>query len=154
MRLVTEPIVEVTETGVRTADGELHEVDTIIYGTGFEANRFLSTIDVVGDGGRRLHDDWEDGAEAYLGLSVAGYPNLFLLYGPNTNGVNSILFFHEAQTHYVMGALRTMRRLGMGAVDVRRTVMDRYNRRIQAAMAGPCGWPAAATTSGRRRARS
>ena len=136
VRLVTEPIVEITEHGLRTADGELHEVDTIIYGTGFKANEFLSTIDVIGVDGRRLHDDWRDGAHAHLGLSVAGYPNFFMLYGPNTNGVNSIIFFHEAQSHYVMGALRAMRRFGLGAVDVRRRVVERYNRRIQEAMQG------------------
>ena len=142
--VVTEPVVEITETGLRTADGELREVDTIIYGTGFRANEFLSAIEVVGEGGRRLHDDWADGAEAYLGLSVAGYPNLFMLYGPNTNGVNSILFFIEAQAHYVTGALRAMSVLGLGSVDVRRRVMDRYNRRIQAAMAGTV-WMAGCT---------
>jgi cyclohexanone monooxygenase len=136
VRVVTEPITEVTETGLRTADGEVHQVDTIIYGTGFRANEYLSTIDVIGEGGRRLHDDWADGAEAYLGLSVAGYPNFFLLYGPNTNGVNSIIFFHEAQAHYVMGALRAMRLLGPGALDVRRGVMDRYNRWLQDRLRG------------------
>jgi cyclohexanone monooxygenase len=136
VRLVTEPIVEITEAGLRTADGEVHEVDTIVYGTGFRANEFLSTIEVMGEGGRRLHDDWQGGAEAYLGLSVSGYPNLFLLYGPNTNGVNSVIFFHEVQTRHVMGALRTMRRWGLGAVDVRPGVMARYNSRIQAALKG------------------
>ena len=156
VRLVTEPIVEITETGLRTADGEVHEVDTIVYGTGFQANEYLSTIDVIGEGGRRLHDDWRDGAEAYLGLSVAGYPNLFLLYGPNTNGVNSIIFMHEAQTHYVMGALRTMRRWRLGALDVRPGVMARYNRRIQAAHGrARCGWPGCRNYfRPRRRARS
>jgi cyclohexanone monooxygenase len=136
VRLVTEPIVEITETGPRTADGEVHEVDTIVYGTGFKASEFLSTLEVIGKDGRRLHDDWRDGAEAYLGLSVAGYPNLFLLYGPNTNGVNSVIFFHEVQTRHVMGALRTMRRWSLGAVDVRPGVMARYNRRIQAGLQG------------------
>jgi cation diffusion facilitator CzcD-associated flavoprotein CzcO len=136
VRLVTEPITEITESAVVTADGEHHEVDTIIYGTGFVANEFLTTVDVIGEGGAHLQDTWKDGAEAYLGLSVAGYPNFFMLYGPNTNGVNSILFFHDAQSHYVMSALATMRRLGIGVVDVRRRVMTRYNRRIQGAMTG------------------
>jgi cation diffusion facilitator CzcD-associated flavoprotein CzcO len=136
VRLVTQPVTEITEDGLRTADGEHHRVDTIIYGTGFVANEFLSTIDVVGVEGRHLRHDWRDGAEAFLGISVSGYPNFFMLYGPNTNGVNSILFFHEAQSHYVMGALRAMGRLGIGAVDVRRRVMTSYNRRIQSAMQG------------------
>ena len=67
---------------------------------------------------------------------MPGYPNFFLLYGPNTNGVNSIMFMHEAQAHYITRALRAMTRHGFGAVEVRRRVSDRYNRRIQAAMAG------------------
>ena len=136
VRLVTEPITEITESGVVTADGELHSVDTIVYGTGFRANEFLSTVEIVGAAGRRLRDEWRDGAEAYLGLSVAGFPNFFMLYGPNTNGVNSILFFHEAQSHYVVSALSTMHRFGIGTADVRRRVMRRYNRSIQEAMAG------------------
>jgi cyclohexanone monooxygenase len=136
VRLVTEGITEITERGLRTADGEEHEVDTIIFGTGFKANDYLSAIEIVGRDGRRLHDDWADGAEAHLGTTVAGFPNLFLLYGPNTNGVNSILFIHEAQVHHVMRALRAMSRWGLRSVEVRRSVMDRYNRRLQAAMAG------------------
>jgi cation diffusion facilitator CzcD-associated flavoprotein CzcO len=136
VRLVTAPITTFTERGLRTADGEEHAVDTVIFGTGFRAHEYLRSIDVYGTGGRRLHDDWADGAEAYLGISVSGYPNLFLLYGPNTNGVNSILFMHEAQAHYVMRALAAMRRRGLSSVDVRREVMDAYNREVQAAMAG------------------
>jgi cation diffusion facilitator CzcD-associated flavoprotein CzcO len=136
VRLVDEPILEITETGLRTEDGEHHEVDTIIFGTGFRAHEYLRTVDIIGRDGRRLHDDWAQGAEAYLGMTVPGYPNLFLLYGPNTNGVNSILFMHEAQVHHVMAALRTMARLRASAVDVKRSVFERYNRRIQAAMAG------------------
>jgi cyclohexanone monooxygenase len=136
VRLVTEPITEITEQGIRTADGEEHALDTIIYGTGFCANEYLSAVDFYGRDGRRLRDDWRDGAEAFLGLTVSGYPNLFLLYGPNTNGVNSIIFMHEAQTNYVMSALRTMKRRRVRALDVRPRAMRRYNRKIQAAMDG------------------
>jgi cyclohexanone monooxygenase len=136
VRVVTEPIAEITEAGIRTADGEEHEVDAIVYGTGFRANEYLTAVDFYGRDGRRLRDDWRDGAEAYLGLTVAGYPNLFTLYGPNTNGVNSIIFIHEAQVNYIMSALRTMTRRRVGSFEVRRRVMDRYNRRIQAAMDG------------------
>jgi cyclohexanone monooxygenase len=136
VRVVTEPITEITHCGVRTADGEEHAVDTIIFGTGFKANEYLSTIEITGRGGRRLHDDWRSGAEAYLGTTVAGYPNLFVLYGPNTNGVNSIIFIHEAQTHYVVRALRAMRRRRVRSVEVKPEVMQRYNAKIQAAMPG------------------
>ena len=69
-------------------------------------------------------------------MTVPGYPNLFLLYGPNTNGVNSIIFMHEAQAHYIMRALRSMTRRRTGALEIRSGVSRRYNRRIQAAMAG------------------
>jgi cyclohexanone monooxygenase len=144
VRLITDPIVEITEVGLRTANGDLHEVDTIIYGTGFKANQYLSTIDVVGEGGRRLHDDWRDGAEAFLGLSVPGYPNFFMLYGPNTNGMTSIIFILEAQVHYILGGLRAMRRLGIASLDVRRRSMTRYNKRIQSAMQGTV-WTAGCT---------
>ena len=136
VRLVTSPIVEITEAGLRTADGEEHAADTIVYGTGFKANEYLASVTIRGRAGRVLHDDWRDGAEAYLGISVAGYPNLFLLYGPNTNGVNSIIFMHEAQAHYITRALRTMTRRGHAALEVRERVSRRYNARIQRAMAG------------------
>lgn len=144
VRLVTEPITEITEAGIRTADGEEHAVDTIIFGTGFRANEYLTAVDFYGRDGRRLHDDWRDGAEAYLGLTVSGYPNLFMLYGPNTNGVNSVIFMHEAQVNYIMSVLRTMKRRRVRSLDVRRSVMDRYNREIQAAMAATV-WTAGCT---------
>jgi cation diffusion facilitator CzcD-associated flavoprotein CzcO len=144
VRLVTAPIASITENGLRTADGEVHEVDTIIFGTGFKANEYLTTIDIIGKDGRRLHDDWCDGAEAYLGLSIPNYPNFFMLYGPNTNGVTSIIFMMEAQMHYIMMALHSMRLLGPSAVDVRRRAATRYNRRIQAAMSGTV-WTAGCT---------
>ncbi|MFL6239292.1 MAG: flavin-containing monooxygenase [Actinomycetes bacterium] len=134
VRLVTESIREFTERGVLTCDGEEHAVDTVVFGTGFRANEYLTAVDIYGRGGRRLHDDWRDGAEAYLGLTVSGYPNLFLLYGPNTNGVNSVIFMHEAQVHYVMRALRLLTRWPVKTVEVRRSAMRRYNDRIQAAM--------------------
>jgi cyclohexanone monooxygenase len=136
VRLVTSPITEITETGLRTADGENHPVDTIIFGTGFRANEYLTTIDIRGRDGRQLSEQWRDGAEAYLGLTVAGFPNFFMLYGPNTNGVNSILFMHEAQVHYVMKSLRMMTRRRIGAMEVRDSVMRAYNDKLQVAMTG------------------
>jgi cyclohexanone monooxygenase len=135
VRVVTEPIVELTEGGLRTADGEEHAVDTIVYGTGFRANEYLTTIDIYGRDGRSLAEEWRECAEAYLGLTVAGFPNLFLLYGPNTNGVNSVLFMHEAQAHYVVRALRLMGRWRVGALEIRARVQRRYNAKLQAAMA-------------------
>jgi cation diffusion facilitator CzcD-associated flavoprotein CzcO len=134
--LETTAIAEITERGVRTADGVEHRVDTIIYGTGFLAADYLATIDVHGSGGRQLHADWSDGAEAYLGTLVAGYPNFFMLYGPNTNGVNSIIYIHEAQTTYIRQLLDVMGSRRARTVEVTQDAQRRYNDAIQADMEG------------------
>jgi cyclohexanone monooxygenase len=134
VRLETSPIVEFTERGLRTADGAEHEVDTVIYGTGFHAADYLRSLDVHGTNGRRMRDDWRDGAEAYLGTVVPGYPNLFTLYGPNTNGVTSIIYILEAQAEFVRRLLDDMARQRVQAVEVRRDVHVAYNDEIQRAM--------------------
>ena len=136
VRLETSPIVRSTEHGLLTADGAEHRVDTVIFGTGFKAADYLSSLDVYGSSGRRLQDDWVDGAEAYLGTLVAGYPNLFTLYGPNTNGVNSILYIHEVQTAYVRRLLELMADRGARAIEVTREAHERYNAELQSAMVG------------------
>lgn len=136
VHLETSPILTFTEHGLLTADGNEHRVDTVIYGTGFKASDYLSSLDVYGTGGRRLRDDWLGGAEAYLGTLVAGYPNLFILYGPNTNGVNSILYIHEVQTALVRRLLDVMGARGASIIEVKREAQDAYNADIQAAMAG------------------
>jgi cyclohexanone monooxygenase len=133
--LETSPIAEFTERGLRTADGREHEVDTVIYGTGFRAIDFLGSLDVYGRGGRRLRDDWADGAEAYLGTVVPGYPNLFTLYGPNTNGVTSIIYILEAQAEFVRRMLDDMGRRQVRSMEIKRAVHDAYNAEIQAALA-------------------
>jgi cyclohexanone monooxygenase len=135
--LVTERIDHITPGSVVTADGRERPVDAIVLATGFKATEYLAGIDVVGVGGRRLHDDWSEVAHAYMGLTVAGYPNFFMLYGPNTNqGGNSIIVILEAQSRYVLSALRAMRWRRARAVDVRRDVMDDYNRELQESLAG------------------
>jgi cation diffusion facilitator CzcD-associated flavoprotein CzcO len=137
VELVTDPIARVTPGGVVTADGREHAVDAIVLATGFRATEYLHGLDVVGLDGRLLRDDWAEVAHAYMGLTVAGYPNFFMLYGPNTNqGGNSIIFILEAQAAYVIRALRAMRRRHIGAVDVKRDVMDAYNRELAEALHG------------------
>lgn len=136
VHLETSPIVEFTERGLRTADGVEHEADTVIYGTGFKAADYLASLDVYGSAGRRLHDEWRDGAEAYLGTLVAGYPNLFILYGPNTNGVNSILFIHEVQTAFIRRLLDLIDERKARTIEVTAEAQNRYNAEIQGAMAG------------------
>jgi cation diffusion facilitator CzcD-associated flavoprotein CzcO len=134
--LETSPIVEFTEDGLRTADGVEHVVDTVVYGTGFKAANYLGSLDVHGRSGTRLRDDWRDGAEAYLGTLIPGCPNLFTLYGPNTNGVTSIIYVLEAQAQYIGRLLGEMGGRGLRTVEVRREVHDRYNAEIQSAMEG------------------
>jgi cyclohexanone monooxygenase len=134
--LETTAIAELTERGVRTVDGVEHRVDTIIYGTGFKAADYLASIDVYGAGGRQLRDEWSDGPEAYLGTLVAGYPNFFTLYGPNTNGVNSIIYIHEAQTTFIRHILDVLGDRGARTVEVTSAAQRRYNDEIQADMVG------------------
>lgn len=134
VRLETSPIVAFTERGLRTEDGAEHEVDTVVFGTGFAANDYLSGLDVVGRGGRRLHDDWADGAEAYVGTTVPGYPNMFTLYGPNTNGVTSIIYILEAQTEFVRRMVDEMVKRRATAVEVDRRPHDAYNAEVQRAL--------------------
>lgn len=132
VELVTDPITKITADGVVTADGSVREVDTIIYGTGFQATDFLSPMKVVGLEGRELNEAWRDGAEAYLGLTVSGFPNLFLLYGPNTNlGHNSIIYMLESQIRYVLGCVRMIRGRQLAWIDVRADVQRAFNRDLQ-----------------------
>jgi len=134
VHLVTDGIAEITETGVRTVDGTLHEVDVIVYGTGFQASRFLTPMQVVGRGGADLHETWDGDARAYLGVTVPGFPNLFLLYGPNTNIVinGSIIFFSECEVRYLCGLLELLAAGGHGSLDVRPEVHDAFNAEVDA----------------------
>jgi len=137
VELVTEGIDRVMPNGVRTIDGGEHKVDAVILATGFRATEYLSGLEVVGLGGRRLRDDWSEVPHAYMGMTVSGYPNFFMLYGPNTNqGGNSIIFILEAQAAYVVRALRAMGRRRVHAVDVKRDVMEAYNRELGEALHG------------------
>jgi len=133
VEVVTDAIESIVERGVRTKDGRVREVDAIVYGTGFRATDFLAPMKVTGTGERDLDDAWRDGAEAYLGMSVAGFPNLFLLYGPNTNtGNGSIIFYLECQIGYVMQALASLDAHGLASIDVRPDVQSEFNARLQA----------------------
>jgi 4-hydroxyacetophenone monooxygenase len=134
VRLVTDPIREITPTGVRTADGEAHDVDVIVYGTGFHASKFLTPMTVRGRGGVDLHEHWAGEARAYLGITVPGFPNLFCLYGPNTNIVinGSIVYFSECGVRYILELLRLVLASGHRALDVRRDVHDRFNEQVDA----------------------
>ena len=130
--VVTDSIVAVEPTGVRTADGVLHEVDCIIMATGFQAAEAAAPFPITGLGGVDINDAWADGAEAYKGTMVAGFPNLFMIVGPNTGlGHSSMIFMIEAQVEYALAALRELFASGAGYIDVRREVQDAYNEQLQ-----------------------
>ena len=117
--LVTTAIDHADETGIVTTDGTHRDFDVLIYATGFRANEPLAEIDIAGRGGHTLSHDWRHGAEAYYGMTVSGYPNFFILLGPNTGlGHNSIIFMIEAQVRYIMHCLSWL--LVQGADQVRR----------------------------------
>jgi cation diffusion facilitator CzcD-associated flavoprotein CzcO/acetyl esterase/lipase len=135
VELVTNGIAEVTERGIVTEDGKERPVDVLIYGTGFLATDYPGPIRITGRNGVDLRDAWREGMEAYYGITVAGYPNLFLLVGPNTGlGHNSIVFMIEAQVHYVMECLKLMREKGVTEMEVRPEVQAEFNRELQRRM--------------------
>jgi cation diffusion facilitator CzcD-associated flavoprotein CzcO len=135
VELVTDPIDEITPTGLRTRDGALREVDAIILATGFDVGITRAPFPIVGRGGQSLDEAWQHGAAAYKGMAVSGFPNWFILMGPNTGpGHTSVLVYTEAQIAHVLAAIRTLRDEGLKYVDVRQVVQNRYNRGIQRRM--------------------
>ena len=138
VHLVTEGIKEITKTGVVTGDGVEHKADVIIYGTGFEASDFLRTFKIVGRGGVELHDQWAGDARAYLGMTVPNFPNLFIVYGPNTNIVvnGSIIFFSECSVRYIVGAIELLAKTGKSALEAKKDVHDAFNEKVDEANAG------------------
>jgi cation diffusion facilitator CzcD-associated flavoprotein CzcO len=134
VELVTDPIERIATGGVVTADGTAHPADVIIYGTGFRAGEFLAPMLVSGPGGRQLQQEWQGGPRAYLGITVSGFPNFFMLYGPNTNlGGNSIIYMLEGQIGYVLGAIRALDAQRLAWLDVRPEVQDAFNAWVQSA---------------------
>jgi cation diffusion facilitator CzcD-associated flavoprotein CzcO len=131
VRVVTRPITEVAPDGVRTADGVHHPADTIIWATGFRSQDFVAPMRVVGSDGVELNTAWKDGARAYLGMAVAGFPNFFLMYGPNTNvGSGSIVHMLESQAAYIVQAAELLAG-GAGSLEVRDDVLDAHDAAVQ-----------------------
>jgi cation diffusion facilitator CzcD-associated flavoprotein CzcO len=130
--VVTESVTGIEPTGLRTADGRLHEADVLIWGTGFAGSHFLAGIEVHGVDGVALRDVWSDGASAHLGITVPGFPNLFCVYGPNTNlGGSSIVIMLEAQAGWIAQVARRIAGGDAHRVAVRRDVAEAYDREMQ-----------------------
>jgi len=131
--VTTHGVTHADATGVVTADGVHHEVDVIIYGTGFKATEFLSPMKITGLQGQDLHARWQGGAEAYLGLTVSGFPNFFMMYGPNTNlGHNSIVYMLESQMNYIRQCVQKLQKEQLKYLDVKSAPMDAFNQDLQA----------------------
>jgi cation diffusion facilitator CzcD-associated flavoprotein CzcO len=137
VELVTEPIDRVVPEGILTSDGRVHELDCIIWGTGFKTNDFMFPMQVLGGGGQDLREAWAAGARAHLGITVPGFPNMFIMYGPNTNtSGGSIIFYLEAQAAYIRQALEHLRARDARALEVRAEVEAASDRALQARFAG------------------
>ena len=134
VQLVTEPIARITATGIEMADGTVHEADVLLYGTGYEASKFLTPMTVKGRDGIDLHEQWQGDARAYLGVSIPGFPNFFCLYGPNTNIVinGSIIYFSECGVRYILSLVEMLLATGSSSAEVRRDVHDEFNERVDA----------------------
>ncbi|MGP3533429.1 flavin-containing monooxygenase [Microbacterium sp. RD1] len=128
--LVPHRVVDVTPTGVVDAQGQHHELDMIVLATGFDAANFLGTYRVIGENGLDLREQWSEGAEALYGLVTPNFPNLFMIFGPNTSGI-PLVTFYEAQARFAAAMVKKLVRGRATIVRVRRSFHDYYNRRLQ-----------------------
>jgi cation diffusion facilitator CzcD-associated flavoprotein CzcO len=137
VELINEPVEQITPTGIRSQDGTERPADVIVLATGFQSHAFVAPMEVIGLGGRTLAEEWDPVARAYLGLSVPGFPNMFLLYGPNTNGgTGSVIYVIEAGVAHVIAALDALERTGTDRIEVRRERAETFNSELRSALAG------------------
>jgi 4-hydroxyacetophenone monooxygenase len=137
VELVTEKIAHIERDAIVAADGRRHPVDAIVLATGFQAARMLGPLEVYGRQGKRLRDWWgDDDPRAYLGITMPDYPNLFLIYGPNTNLAHggSAIFHSECQIRYAMEGIRELLESGARSIECRRAPFERYNEKVDAAL--------------------
>jgi cation diffusion facilitator CzcD-associated flavoprotein CzcO len=131
--VITEGILSMDEHGVTTVDGQYRPADVVVYCTGFYAAENILQFDIIGRNGRNLDQEWQDGAEAYLGTAVSGYPNAYIIVGPNTGlGHNSMIYMIESQVRYIMEAIKYARKNDIQLMDVKPEVQAQYNKEIHA----------------------
>ena len=137
VELVSERIAAVTATGIRDATGVERAADVLVLATGFASHAFVAPMEVAGRDGRTLAQEWAGVARAYFGLSVPGFPNMFLLYGPNTNGgTGSVIYTIEAGVNHAIAALHELDRTEARSIEVRRDAAERFDRELRAALEG------------------
>jgi len=135
--VVTAPIERLTAHGIRTADGVERPIDALVCATGFDTVHLLQSLSIHGRGGRTLAEAWNDGPDAYHGISVAGFPNLFLMLGPNTaTGHTSTLLFIEPAVQHAIACMRTVEQGGHRAIEVRADVQQAHNAALQQRLGG------------------
>ncbi len=144
LELVTDPIERITPRGVVTRDGRERRLDTLIFATGFATTKFLSAIDVRGRGGISIAEAWRGGAQAYKGVTTSGFPNLFMLYGPNTNS-DSIITMIEYQADHVLRQIERIARERLAWIDVKPAAMAAWNDTLQREIAAIEPWQASCT---------
>jgi len=134
--LITWPIANLSEKGIRSVEGLEHQVDCIVFATGFEVSKNGAPFKITGIGGRQLNDEWARGAQAYKSVNVSGYPNLFITFGPNSGpGHNSALVYMESQIDYITQAIGMLVKESVRVLDVRSDAQARYNAVIQKRLA-------------------
>ena len=132
VELVTDRITAITSSGVVTADGTLHETDVLVFGTGFRVVDAAAELNVAGRDGVKLKDAWASGVEAFRGITVPGFPNFFMLLGPNTGlGHTSVVFMIEAQVQHVLSCLRVLSRAKASTIEARAPAARKYNDALQ-----------------------
>lgn len=132
VHVVTDPITEINEQGLKTESAGQHDFDVLIYGTGFHANKFLWPMEIKGKDGVDIQEHWDGDPRAYLGVTIPNFPNLFCMYGPNTNIVvnGSIVFFSECEIRYILGCIALLLEEGRAALECKQDVHDAYNEII------------------------
>lgn len=132
VRLDTSGVESFTKNEIISKDGVREEFDVVIYATGFKTNPFLAPMKFTGLKGKQLSESWKDGAHAYLGVATSGFPNLHMMYGPNTNlGHSSILIMFEAQAKYIAQSIQGLNQQSLSSLDVKANVENTYNDEIQ-----------------------
>mgnify|MGYP000439098760 CR=1 FL=1 len=144
MRAVKDPGASGGAMEGVAAEGKKREVDTIVLATGYETQKYVSVLDVKGRDGLAIDEAWKNGAEAYFGVTTSGFPNLFMLYGPNTNGGNSIILMLEFQVDYALRLIEEADAANVDWLDVRRPVMDEFNAALQEELEQVAVWQSGA----------
>ena len=132
LNLVVDPIASITDKEVMTQEGSKYECDVLIFATGFKTNELLSPVNFNGRNNISLESAWKTGAESYKGVCMKGFPNLFMLYGPNTNlGSNSIIYMVEQQVNFIIKCIKKVSNANLTQIEIKEDVFDAYNQKIQ-----------------------